>query len=140
MVDLQTILKGHRTKLDREKSSDHEPKIELPTFAEIPSVFFDRVLVEYKLSRIEVLVLMYLYRRVWCKQNIFKKHGISQLLSHTEMGNSLHLSIDEIHQATRKLEEYGFIEIIRSGQYFVRKYFSREFDEMFEQTYDDFEN
>ena len=38
-----------------------------------------------------------------------------------------------------RLEELGFISTIRSGQYFVRRYFTKENDEKFGQTYDDFE-
>ena len=46
---------------------------------------------------------------------------------------------ENIYQALRKVEEYGFISTIRSGQYFVRKYFTKDYDEKFGQTYDDFE-
>lgn len=140
VVDLQSILAGHRSKLAREKSSDQNPKVYSPSFSEIPDIFFDDILVRYKLSRSETLVLMYLYRKVWASNNIFKKHGISQLLSHTEMANFLGLPIEDIHVALRKLEEYAFIEIIRSGQYFVRRYFTKDLDDRFEQTYDNFEN
>ena len=38
----------------------------------------------------------------------------------------------------RALENYGLIETVRSGQYFVRKYFTRELDSEFGQTYDEF--
>ena len=55
------------------------------------------------------------------------------------MAKQLKLSIEEIYQALRKLEELGFIGTIRSGQYFVRKYFTKDNDEKFGQTYDDFE-
>ena len=60
-------------------------------------------------------------------------------MAHTEMAKQLKLSIEEIYQALRKLEELGFIGTIRSGQYFVRKYFTKDNDEKFGQTYDDFE-
>ena len=60
-------------------------------------------------------------------------------MAHTEMAQNLKISIDEIYNALRKLEELGFISTIRSGQYFVRKYFTKENDEKYGQTYDDFE-
>jgi DNA-binding transcriptional regulator YhcF (GntR family) len=55
------------------------------------------------------------------------------------MAKSLNLAMEDIYHALRKVEEYGFISTIRSGQYFVRKYFTIEIDESFKQTYDDFE-
>ena len=55
------------------------------------------------------------------------------------MGKTLGLSLEEVHSSLRKLEEYTFIETVRSGQYFVRKYFFKQYDEEFNQTYDDFE-
>jgi predicted transcriptional regulator of viral defense system len=82
---------------------------------------------------------MYLYRKVWCKPNLYKVYGISQILSHEEMAKTLDLRIEEIYASLRRIEEYGFISTIRSGQYFVRKYFTRENDERFIQTYDDFD-
>lgn len=140
MVDLRTILQDHRSKKQAPQESlkvENEPP--RPVTSEIPDLFFDEILVTYKLSRIEIMILMYIYRRVWCHANLYKKYGISQLLSHTEMAKALHTPIESIYQALRKIEELGFITTIRSGQYFVRKYFTREFDELFGQTYDDFE-
>ena len=108
-------------------------------FVILKKVTANEILVDFKLSRIEVLVVMYLYRRVWCRPNLYKEFGISQLMAHTEMAQNLKISIDEIYNALRKLEELGFISTIRSGQYFVRKYFTKENDEKYGQTYDDFE-
>jgi len=141
MVDLQTILQDHRPKnRDSAKVSTEGPKeILTPSWSEIPDLFFDQILVEYKLSRMEIMVIMYLYRRVWCRANLYKVHGISQLMSHTEMGKTLGLAIEEIYHALRTLEEYGFITTVRSGQYFVRRYFTKRNDEHYGQTYDDFE-
>ena len=31
--------------------------------------FFDQIIGEFRLNRVEILVLMYLYRLVWCKPN-----------------------------------------------------------------------
>jgi DNA-binding MarR family transcriptional regulator len=142
MINIHTIIAGHRSKSKATKSDQlisQTKSHKTPTSSDIPDLFFDEILVIYKLQRVEIMVLMYLYRKVWCKPNLYKKYGISQLLSHTDMVNSLNLSIEDVYQSLRKLEELGFIGTIRSGQYFVRKYFTRENDEKYEQTYDDFE-
>jgi DNA-binding MarR family transcriptional regulator len=140
MVDLRTILDNHRSSLsDKSEVVIETEASATPTISEIPDIFFDQVLIDFKLTRVEVMVLMYLYRRVWCRPNLYKVYGISQLLSHTEMAKHLNLPMENTYQALRKVEDYGFISTIRSGQYFVRKYFTKEVDESFAQTYDDFE-
>lgn len=140
MVDIHDVLAVHRSKKGPSQSEMIEGKEKtFPTTSKIPDIFFDEILVDFKLNRIEVLVLMYLYRRVWCRPNLYKEFGISQLMAHSEMSNHLKLSIDDIYHCLRKLEELGFISTIRSGQYFVRRYFTKENDEKFGQTYDDFE-
>jgi DNA-binding MarR family transcriptional regulator len=141
VVDLQSILADHNSRYRRAKKTDiDDSKKKLsPTVSEIPDIFFDHIIVKYKLTRIEILVLMYLYRRVWCKTNLYKIYGLSQLLSHTEMANSLGIDLDDVYHSLRVLEEYSFISTVRSGQYFVRKYFTKDNDEVFGQTYDDFE-
>lgn len=140
MVDLRTILDTHRSRLKDKPVGTAEAEVSnTPSVSKIPDIFFDQILIDYKLNRIEVMVLMYLYRRVWCKPNLYKVYGISQLLSHTEMAKNLCLPMENVYQALRKIEEYGFISTIRSGQYFVRKFFTKDFDESFGHTYDDFE-
>jgi DNA-binding transcriptional ArsR family regulator len=162
MVDIHTILADHRSKKKNEgtahlkdqslqdeslSSKDslkmvgvNRPRPSVAaTSSEIPDLFFDKILVEFKLPRIEIMVLMYVYRQVWCRPNLYKIHGISQLLSYTEMGKVLHLEIEEIYQALRRLEEHGFVATVRSGQYFVRRYFTQDLDSEFGQTYDDFD-
>jgi DNA-binding MarR family transcriptional regulator len=138
MVDLHSILATHKNKDEDSKLAvqTDAPSAEL---SEIPDVFFDSVLVEYKLSRLEILVLMYLYRKVWCRPNLYKQHGISQLLSLTDMVKQVDVRIEDVHQALRKLENFGFITTIRVGQYFVRRYFTKELDNFFAQTYDEFD-
>ncbi|OIQ17811.1 MAG: hypothetical protein BM556_10295 [Bacteriovorax sp. MedPE-SWde] len=138
MVDIHSIIATHKNREDDEAPSTLEQGLN-PTHSEIPDIFFDQVLVDFKLSRTEVLVLMYLYRRVWCRPNLYKKHGISQLLSLTDMVNQLDMKIEEIHQSVRKLENFGFVATIRVGQYFVRRFFTKELDEFYVQNYDDFE-
>ena len=140
MVDLHSILADHRTRST--VSSDAVTATQeyvVPTTSEIPDVFFDHILKDYKLTRIETVVLMYLYRKVWCRPNLYKIYGISQLMSHTEMAKQLCVGIEDIYHSLRQLEDYGFINTVRSGQYFVRKYFLKDNDELYGQTYDEFE-
>ncbi|MBP9682538.1 MAG: hypothetical protein KBD76_14115 [Bacteriovorax sp.] len=141
MVDLQSILAEHRSK--KKAGSSHDKGggglVHDPTSSEIPDVFFDKIIVDYKLSRIEILVLMYIYRRVWCFPNLHRSHGISQMMSHTEMAKNLGLAIEDVYSSLRKLEEYDMIRTIRAGQYFSRRFFSKELDDQYEQNYDDFE-
>ena len=142
MVDIHTIINDHRSKRSRRRTGEGRAGREGqqgPTSSEIPDLFFDEILVTFKLTRIEIMVLMYLYRRVWCRLNLYREFGISQLLSHTEMAKGLGPGIDEIHLALKKLEEHDFISTIRSGQYFVRRYFTRDNDKKFGQSYDDFD-
>lgn len=148
MDDLRTIIQDHRSKSKGDLKKDNvnvesgQTQKDLPyaSLSEIPDIFFDEILVAYKLNRVEIMVVMYLYRRVWCRANLYREYGISQILSHTEMSKSLNVEIESVYQALRKIEEYGFISTIRSGQYFVRKYFTKENDEIFGQNYNDFEN
>ncbi len=141
MVDLHSILVEHRskTKTNGTHGKDGDNVDASAHTSEIPDIFFDQVIVDYKLSRIEILVLMYIYRRVWSFPNLHRSHGISQMMSHTEMAKNLGLVIEDIYSALRKLEEYDFIRTIRAGQYFSRRYFSKELDTAFAQNYDDFE-
>lgn len=143
MVDLHSILATHNSKTKRKEKDDEvkvekTPKRDKVSFSEIPDVFFDEIIVNYKLSRVEIMTLMYLYRHVWCRPNLYRVYGLSQILSHTEIANNLRLTIDDVYQALRKLEKLDFIETIRSGQYFVRRYFTPENDMFYNQTYDDF--
>jgi hypothetical protein len=141
MVDLQSILAEHRSKIKGDSSHNRSGvgTVHKPTSSEIPDIFFDKIIVDYKLSRIEILVLMYIYRRVWCFPNLHRSHGISQMMSHTEMAKNIGVAIEDVYSALRKLEEYDMIRTIRAGQYFSRRFFSKEMDEVFEQVYDDFE-
>lgn len=141
MVDIHSILADHRSRAKEGDTQDISgSSVELrPSTSEIPDIFFDKIIVDYKLSRIEILVLMYIYRRVWCFPNLHRSHGISQMMSHTEMAKNLALAIEDVYSALRKLEEYDFIRTIRAGQYFSRRFFSKELDASFNQTYDDFE-
>ena len=139
MVDLHTILSDHQSRRNTpSKIGDDKTRLN-PSVSEIPDIFFDQVLVDFKLSRSEILILMYLYRRVWCRPNLHRIYGLSPLISLKDIEQFLKVPIEEVFNALRKLEEFGFISTIRSGQYFVRKYFTKENDEQFCQSYDDFE-
>ena len=140
MEDLKTILSSHHSK--NEIDIEHDPnkinEVKLPSSSEIPDLFFDEVLLQYKLNRIEILVIMNLYRLTWCRPNLHRKYGIAPIISHLELANVLKISNEELYQAIRRLENFGFIETIRAGQYFVRKYFTEDNDTKYAQSYDNF--
>lgn len=142
-IDIHTIIAGHRSKKNEAPVNVTESHIEArkpeATSSEIPDIFFEEILPHVKLSRNDISILMYLYRRVWCRPNLYREYGISPMLSLAEMAKVLNVTIEELYQSFKHIEDFGFIGTIRSGQYFVRKYFMRELDEKFGQTYDDFE-
>ncbi len=109
-----------------------------PSFSEIPDIFFDEIIGKFKLNRQDITVLMALYRQIWCKPNLYRSHGIGPLNSYQELASSIQLTQEETLQALRHLESYNLIETIRSGQYFVRKYFTEENDLKYGQDYDHF--
>ena len=140
MEDLKTILSSHHTKIGNVTADATQPyqNEAQATTSEIPDLFFDEILVQIKLTRTEVLLLMYLYRITWCKPNLHRKFGIAPFISHSELAENLDVSLEILHQTIRRLEGFTFIETIRSGQYFVRKYFTEENDRKYGQTYDNF--
>ncbi len=141
MVDIHSVLADHKKKIvsSEEENKSHDAENPTSEYVQIPDLFFDKIVVEYKLSRHDILVLMYIYRRVWCYPNVHKKHGISPMMSHSEMSKTLALNIEEVYFSLRKLEEFDFIKTVRAGQYFARKYFTKELDNHFEFSYDDFD-
>lgn len=143
MEDITDILKTHHSKNKKETSINkvkinHTSSIDGPSVSEIPDLFFDHIIPKYKLNRVEILVIMFLYRKVWCKPNLNKLHGISDIMSHEAMYTSLHITRDDLYHAIVKLENLRFIETVRAGQYFVRKFFTEDFDKQYGQTYDNF--
>ncbi|MDH5415457.1 MAG: hypothetical protein OEW87_15070 [Flavobacteriaceae bacterium] len=138
MEDLRTILSSHHTKTGSAKAIKVTDGEVVATTSKIPDLFFDEILVQIKLSRTEVLLLMYLYRITWCKPNLHSKFGIAPMVSHDELSKKLDITMDIFLQTIRRLEQFNFIETIRSGQYFVRKYFTEENDRKYGQTYDNF--
>ena len=141
MEDIKSILNQFQSK--KKKSSDNTsksgtgPHSEAST-SEIPDVFFDDILQHFKLNRTEISVLMLLYRQVYSRPNLYKSHGIGPLNSYSGIASQLNLSTDELTHTLRSLENYGFIETVRAGQYFVRKYFTETMDTKFGQDYDQF--
>ena len=144
MEDIRSILSQFRskkkktpTRSDAVQDSVTGPHAEASLSA-IPDVFFDEVLHKAKLNRNEIGLLMYLYRQVWCRPNLYKSHGIGPLNSYAELASILHITLEDLAQQLRTLENYGFIETVRSGQYFVRKYFTEDLDIKYGQDYDQF--
>jgi DNA-binding transcriptional ArsR family regulator len=140
MEDIRAILSQFHSKKRKEndiQTSGLGP-FTTPVASEIPDLFFDVVLQKFKLNRNEIVVLMHLYRQVWCRANLYKSHGIGPINSLSELSQILQLSIEELHHHIRSLENYGFIETVRSGQYFVRKYFTEDLDRASGQNYNDF--
>lgn len=140
MDDIRDILSQFHSKKRSSNVADKTvsgPSVR-PTFSEIPDIFFDEIIGKFKLNRHDITVLMALYRQIWCRPNLYRSHGIGPLNSYQELGQSLHLNQEEILTAIKHLESYGLIETIRSGQYFVRKYFTEENDLRFGQDYDHF--
>ncbi len=140
MEDIRSILSQFHSKKRKEKDiqkSELGP-LDSPVASEIPDVFFDVVLQKFKLNRHEIALLMQLYRQVWCRANLYKSHGIGPMNSLAELSQGLQFSIEDLHHHVRSLENYGFIETVRSGQYFVRKYFTEELDRKYGQNYNDF--
>ncbi len=140
MEDIRSVLTQFQTK----KKRDNEVQKAgvgpgaAALSSEIPDVFFDLILQKFKLNRIDIALLMFLYRQVYCRPNLYRSHGIGPLNSYAELSTLLSLTTDELAQHIRALENYGFIETVRSGQYFVRKYFTEELDQQFGQNYDEF--
>lgn len=139
MDDLASILASHQFKgYRKQQRNDAEIQEKRPIFSEIPDIFFDEILVSYKLGRTEILVLMYFYRKIWCRPNLYQSYGIGPLLSLREVALHLKLEMLDVQSALQKLENLGLIETIRSGQYFIRKYFTENHDLLYGQSYDDF--
>lgn len=140
MEDLRSILSSHHGRSGHSSAQSSSPiNTDIhPSTSEIPDLFFDDILINFKLTRTEILVIMYLYRITWCRPNLNKKYGIAPMISYTDLANSFDISNEIFFQAIRRLESFGFIETIRAGQYFVRKYFTEKLDKKYSQTYDNF--
>lgn len=141
MEDIRSILSQFHSKKNKKPSDVQKAKAGPETSAsssEIPDLFFDEILYKFKLTRSEITLLMFLYRQTYCRPNLYKTHGIGPLNSYNEMAQYLHFTQEELAQHLRSLENYGFIETVRSGQYFVRKYFTEDLDIKYGQDYEQF--
>lgn len=138
--NIRSVLSQFSSRKKREESSQgsHMGPYEIATTSEIPDLFFDVILQKYKLNRHEIALLMYLYRQVWCRPNLYRSHGIGPLNSYADMCASLGTTHEQLMTDLRALENYGFIETVRAGQYFVRKFFTEALDQQFGQGYDGF--
>lgn len=140
MEDIRSVLSQFNSKKKRDvdvQKSNVGPAATAST-SEIPDVFFDVVLQKFKLNRQEITLLMFLYRQVWCRPNLYKSHGIGPLNSYQDLSTNLGISVEELGNYLRALENFGFIETVRSGQYFVRKFFTETLDAQYGQNYDEF--
>ncbi len=140
MEDIRSVLSQFNSKKKREvdvQKSSVGPAATASS-SEIPDVFFDVVLQKTKLNRQEITLLMFLYRQVWCRPNLYKSHGIGPLNSYQDLSSNLGISVEELGNYLRVLENFGFIETVRSGQYFVRKFFTETLDAQYGQNYDEF--
>jgi len=140
MSEIQRVLESFPAKKVNQEMqpSNIEAGLNSPTFSEIPDLFFDYILQEYKLSRLDIQLLLFLYRQVWCFPNLHKKYGIGQLNNLKEVAEHFSTDFNSLHNSLQKLESYEFISTIRLGQYFVRRFFTPEWDFHFSQSYDDF--
>ena len=143
MTEIRRVLEKIPKKELMENLSSDGPKVQEHEvenyFVEIPELFFDEIMDDYHLSRNEIRVLLFLYRQVWCYPNLYSKYGISPLNNLLELSKSFKLSYNDLHKVIKKLEDYEFIHTIRSGQYFVRRFFLPEYDKLYNQEYDDFD-
>ena len=140
MAEIHRVLESFPPKLNglNNESKENRKVVAEATFSDIPDVFFDEILHRYHLKRHEIQVLLFFYRQVWCRPNLYKKYGISSLNSLDKVAEFLGMEVGTLFQGLKNLENYEFISTIRSGQYFVRRYFSPELDEKFRQDYDEF--
>ncbi len=141
MEDIRSVLSQFHSKKKRNQDDVQKSGVrphDQASSSEIPDLFFDEILNNYKLTRSEITLLMFLYRQVWCRPNLYKSHGIGPLNSYADICTFLHFTHEELTHHLRALEKYGFIETVRSGQYFVRKFFTEAFDSKYGQDYDQF--
>ena len=138
MEDIRKVLSQFKKKKETQLQKSQVRPPSTATTSEIPDLFFDFVLLKIKLNRMEIALLMLLYRQVWCRPNLYRSHGIGPLNSYSDLCQTLNINAEELGTLLRNLETFGLIETVRSGQYFVRKYFLEELDLQYSQNYDEF--
>ena len=137
-MDIHSVLQNHLVKQTVENSFPEEKKDSLVSESLIPDVFFDDILSQYKLNRMEIMLMMFLYRKTWCGEQPYQKYGVSPAITHTEMAKIQGLEREDVYRVMRKLEFLALIEPVRNGQYFVRRYFTENLDEKYGQIYKQF--
>lgn len=138
MEDIRSVLSNFKKRQDKNVEKSGLGPHAVASTSEIPDLFFDEILQSFKLTRSEIVLLMYLYRQVYCRPNLYRSHGIGPLNSYSDLSVILGFTSDELVHHLRALENYGFIETVRSGQYFVRKFFTELLDTKYGQDYDQF--
>ena len=138
MEDIRSVLSQFKKKKEGQLQKSETPPSSAASTSEIPDVFFDVVLLKLRLTRQEITLFMLLYRQVWCRPNLYRSHGIGPLNSYSELCQKLNINIEELGTLLRNLENYGLVETVRVGQYFIRKYFLEKLDQDFGQNYDEF--
>ena len=138
LEDIRSLLSMYRARSGKDtvQAPEKATSPESPTTSEIPDVFFDEILPHVKLTRYEVMVLMVLYRQVYCRPNLYRSHGIGPLNSYQDLARAMNITQEELIHAIRSLEEHAFIQTIRAGQYFVRKFFTELNDLKYGQQYE----
>lgn len=134
-MDLKSILNDHKSKHASSLASTDNHRLE-SSFSLIPDVFFDDVLVKFKLTRLEILALVYLYRKAWAPTNVDRKYGMTPHLDYKIFSQKLEIESEHLMQTLRKLEEFGFVQKMNHDLYFVRKYFTEELDKRYGQNYE----
>lgn len=135
MNELKNILQQHRNGVKRARVAERGRTPELPTFSSIPDNFFDFILIEYRLTRADLSLLLYLYRRTYSEDNELKDFGIAPMLGLNALARHLALTKEELFRSLTLLEKLGLLSTVRSGQYFIRRFFTEEFDQLYGQTY-----
>jgi|GEM_PF-3007821 len=140
--NLREILTKYSSKgLDKEPEEEKKESLPIPSnpkYSDIPDIFFDDILHRYKITKQEIIVLMFLYRKTWCGANIYKGHGISPLFSYEMLAQKCATEKSLLLDALKKLEVLGLITAVRPGQYFIRKFFLEQWDDQFHFNYHDF--
>ncbi len=138
MEDIRSVLSMYKSKIKNSQDVNLAPSAEpeIPTLSEIPDLFFDEILPHFKLNRTEICLLMYLYRQVWCRPNLYRDHGIGPLNSYSDLSRHLHMQQAEVITALKNLETNNLILAVRAGQYFIRKFFTEDFDSKYAQHYE----
>ena len=81
MAEIHRVLENFPPKLSGLRGSTKAKESATPkaSFSDIPDIFFDEILQNYRLARQEIQILLYFYRQVWSKPNLYKKYGLREM-------------------------------------------------------------